>query len=585
MSNAAEEQLASSFIFKQGLGETNTALTEEKKRELYGGDVVDLFRERIPDNLHEMMSLEEFSLVALQWAPSKIGLYLDSLESITEISLDPLQQIAKLVRREMANTATQLIASLPDVPGTEPGVIDGWMAAIPALVEPLQSGSTITLQKDRWGYAVAGLGQSYDTVPRSGLCSTTTAKELTGDTVHFMMFEEGDSKVEIHRFSFPDNPLLANPSAQGSPMDIVPSFCNTLGLTQAVTDRLPMHAKRLATAQHILERIAHQEIHTQALFQHCLSSLISSIDESSSCRVMDVTGMTSAHVSVQVCNKYLENQGKEPVDGNGKFVSLRIKSDLVVRNRIKSDLVVSNSKEKEDKLQSFLHCRYNIEMKDAFGVLKHSAIKPKSQLIAESMARDLKLVMENRDEAPRAIYSVLCDVCCLHVLVYFPFEKKAYLSHREVEPGRMVCVLAWVHSISTQDKLSVQKFLEMGLNVSGSFIDEVKASQKKRGIDPDEADGQSSSARSDRSQQQLRYVKKRSASMEHEMCIDVVASEKQEAEREEQTKLDTFSLFQNYYHFGDPLPLTEGVLSEMERKERLQSKTVYESTLGRVGLK
>jgi hypothetical protein len=73
--------------------------------------------------------------------------------------------------------------------------------------------------------------------------------------------------------------------------------------------------------------------------------------------------------------------------------------------------------------------------------------------------------------------------------------------------------------------------------------------------------------------------------MEHEMCIDVVASEKQEAEREEQTKLDTFSLFQNHYHSGDPLPLTEGVMSEMERKERLQSKNVYESTLGRVGLK
>lgn len=65
MSNAAGEQLASSFIFKQGLGETNAALTEEKKRELYGGDVVDLlFRERIPDNLHEIMSLEEFSLVS-----------------------------------------------------------------------------------------------------------------------------------------------------------------------------------------------------------------------------------------------------------------------------------------------------------------------------------------------------------------------------------------------------------------------------------------------------------------------------------------------------------------------------------------
>jgi hypothetical protein len=577
MSNAAGEQLASSFIFKQGLGETNTALTEEQKRELYGGDVVDLFRERIPENLHVMMSLEEFSLVALQWTPSKIGSFLDTLKSITEISLYPLQETAKLVREKMASTATQLIASLPDVPGTEPSVIDGWMAAIPALVKPLQPGSTITPQKDRWGYAVAGLGQSYDTVPRSGLYSTATAKELTGDTVHFMMFEEGDSKVEIHRFSFPDNPLTDDPLAQGSPMDIELSFCNKLGLTKKVADRLPMHAKRLATAQHILERIVHQETHTQALFQHCLSSLISSIDESSSCRVVDVTGMVSAHVSVQVCNKYLENQGSEPVDGNGKFVSLRINSDLVVR-----DLVVRDSKEKEDKLQSFLYCRYNIEMKDAFGVLKHSAIKPKSQLIAESMARNLNLQTENQDEAPRAIYSVLCDVCCLHVLVYFPFEKKAYLSHREVEPGRMVCVLAWVHSISTQDKLSVQEFLEMGLDVSGSFIDEVKASQKKRGID---ADGQSSSARSDRSQQKLRHAKKRSASMEHEMCIDVVASEKQEAEREEQRKLDTFSLFQNYYHFGDPLPLTEGVLSEMERKEQLQSKTVYESTLGRVGLK
>jgi hypothetical protein len=46
------------------------------------------------------------------------------------------------------------------------------------------------------------------------------------------------------------------------------------------------------------------------------------------------------------------------------------------------------------------------------------------------------------------------------------------------------CRISSRSSISTRDKLSVQEFLEMGLDVSGSFVDEVKASQKKRGIDP-----------------------------------------------------------------------------------------------------
>jgi hypothetical protein len=180
--------------------------------------------------------------------------------------------IAKLCREILAYTAAQLIASLPDEPETEPCIIDGWMAASLANTEPLEPGSTH--RKDQWGYAAAGLEQSYDTLPRSALWSDTTVRELTGDTVHFMMFEEGDSKVEIHRFSFPDNPLTDDPLAQGSPMDIELSFCNKLGLTKKVADRLPMHAKRLATAQHILERIAHQKTHTQALFQHCLSLLI-----------------------------------------------------------------------------------------------------------------------------------------------------------------------------------------------------------------------------------------------------------------------------------------------------------------------
>ena len=529
MSNSTREQLTSSFIFRRGLRETNTDLTEEQQREFYGDDVVDLFR-RIPENLHEIMSLEDFSLAALRWKPSEIGEYLSGFARITDTSLQPLQVIAKDCREILANTAAQLIASLPDEPGTVPDDIDGLMAASLALVEPLEPGSTITPRKDRWGYAAAGLEQSYDTVPRSALWSTTTVRELTGDAVHFMMFEEGDSKVEIH-------PLVDDPLAQGSPMDIDLSFCNKLGLTKAVADRLPMHAKRLAMAQHILECIAHQETHTQALFQHCLSSLIISIDESSSCRVVDVTGMTPAHVSVQVCNKYLENQGRGTTDGNGQFVSLKIKSDLAV----------CSSEENEDKLQTFLHCRYHIKMKDAFGVLKNVAIKPKSQLIAESMVRGLKLVLQDRMHSPQAIYSVLCDVCCLHVLVYFPAEKKAYLSHREVEPGRMVCVLAWLHLISSRDDLSVQEFLNMGFIVGGSFKDEVRASQKKRGIEPGEAVDQSSSARSDRSRRQSRHTKKRNASMEHEMCIDVVASEQQAAEREKQTKLDTFSLFQNHY--------------------------------------
>lgn len=116
-------------------------------------------------------------------------------------------------------------------------------------------------------------------------------------------------------------------------------------------------------------------------------------------------------------------------------------SGVQSRLTIKSDVVVCSAALAGNANQAFLDCAYHIEMKQA-RELKNSAMGCKSQLIAESLAKSLALLQKNK-ELPNVIYSVLCDGLCLHVLIHFPKTSKAYLSHREIEPGRMTCVMAY----------------------------------------------------------------------------------------------------------------------------------------------
>ena len=65
---------------------------------------------------------------------------------------------------------------------------------------------------------------------------------------------------------------------------------------------------------------------------------------------------------------------------------LKIKTDLVV------DKLCRDEKKPLTKDDLFLKGLYIIEMKQAFGALKHSGIRQKSQLISASLARSMRLL-------------------------------------------------------------------------------------------------------------------------------------------------------------------------------------------------
>ena len=178
-------------------------------------------------------------------------------------------------------------------------------------------------------------------------------------------------------------------------------------------------------------------------------------------------------------------------------------------------------------------------------------------------------LLDMEGETRNVLFSVLCDCCSLFVLVHFRKEKTAYLSHREIEPGRMICVLVWLHFKSKEADLTLESFQDSSFVELGNFFeDEIIAAQKKRELidkeDPDSKDGGGSMHNS------FREFGKRKAVCQHsgdEECLDFDAIDKRERELELQSELDTLSAFRNFYHFGHPLPLTQGVLNEFQKHD------------------
>ena len=397
---------------------------------------------------------------------------------------------------------------------------------------------------DPYNYATHGIQQSYETLTTNALFSTRSIIRLQGDSVHFMMFAFGQSQIRCKRFSFGENPVLsASGVVQGNPCNIDEKLCNVLGIADC-QDSLGNHALRLGMIQHIVQTGTFDELGVQALFCHWLGELVRHLDGiDGDLRVTDVTGMASMVVTVEVCNEYLALQHK-PInpDGTGLPAQLSMKSDFVVcKNSLQGNTA-----------NAFLYSAYHVEMKQAFK-LKNSAMDCKSQLLAESLARSLSLLNKDK-ELPQVLYSMLCDGLCLHVLVHFPRSNVAYLSHREIEPGRMTCVVTWLHNVAARKNLTEAEFLEMGLQI-GDYLDaEVKETlQKKRERKPEPGRRRTEG----KPKKNLGSIAPKSKTM----CIDVVADEERERLEAEQREFSAFLSFQNHYRYGDPLPLTETILN------------------------
>jgi hypothetical protein len=139
-------------------------------------------------------------------------------------------------------------------------------------LEAATSGLPVSTTLDPWGYCSNGrLVQSYNTCKTSVLFSTTTAINLTGESVHFMMFQSGRHALQCRRFSFGTSALDSNAAATGNRRQITPQFLKELGLNlnPNLTKSLQVHAIRLDKVQHILNQDGGYwlESHAQILFQ------------------------------------------------------------------------------------------------------------------------------------------------------------------------------------------------------------------------------------------------------------------------------------------------------------------------------
>jgi hypothetical protein len=291
--------------------------------------------------------------------------------------------------------------------------------------------------------------------------------------------------------------------------------------------------------------------------------------------VDNVTGMKDMVVIVEVCKAYLEAQaeakGQSRENVEALKTVLKIKSDLAVSMLFE----VANSEDEglslgELKRHRLLYCNYHIKMKTSHDALKHGGRQAKSQLIAESLARSIEL---NTLQKPRKVlFSLLTDCCVLYVLVHFPGSGNAYLSRREVEPGRMVAIIAWVHfmslhGISNDSSFSEKSFIEKFSVGQDSFADDFLKQKRVNNLN---------------SKQKSRKKRPQSTKTSPEQLLELVVDDEEDevVAQRLRMKQEAFATYRNHYNFGWPLPPMETNLVGHINDESLQQER-----LARAGLR
>mgnify|MGYP001798021261 CR=1 FL=1 len=306
-----------------------------------------------------------------------------------------------------------------------------------------------------------------------------------------------------------------------------------------------------------------------------------------------VARMSPVKVSVEVSNAFPVAQNEQPAVGaTGRQVTLSTESDLVVIDNYSSDVTLSNNTE------HFLNCLYNIEMKDA-GKLKNSSTKPKSQLIAETLAK--YLYRKDDPNAPKVIYSVLSDTYSLCFMIHFTEQQTAFLSHREIEPGRIVVWLPWLHRLAKKRaNLTLSSFKEMKLaQVGGTLEAEIQhCVTQRRSASTGDGRGKGHSVKQQNAQRSSinnidELAKKKPAKSQplkeaddEEFRLEVVTSDSDDrsevVEDETARRLSMFSALRNYHRFNDPLPAMEGIVHGVgERNKEGVKLSPYEQRMAR----
>jgi hypothetical protein len=514
------------------------------------------------------------------------------------LSNDLSSDLRELIRKDTEDRCSDLrkialywLKNIPAVASSE--VIDGYMAACVQ-----QQGSLSIKRLDQWNYAQPNgrLQKSCESLSLSSLFSTTTVQQnLVGENVHFMMFDEGSTKIKCYRFQFGESRLDTDVNALDDPAAVEETFCNHLDLSEDVLKKLPVHASRLEMAQNVLSRIDNvSEPETQALFDHVLSMMLRSLQGTNpnGIPVIDnVTCMKDMVVVVEVCEAYHRGQAEAKGQSTGDVDSLRktltIKSDLAVSVLPASSMLPDNTHSSEQaekpspgkqKWRRLLYCNYHIEMKIAHGELKHGGQRQaKSQLLAESLARSLEL--KNLATPRKVLFSLLTDCCSLYVLVHFPDSGNAYLSRREVEPGRMVAVIAWVHLMSSQVLSESSTFSEENFVAKFSvgkeiFSDEFRKQKRTNNANTKQKPSNKRLAGS----QPAPEPKKPKMDMDMEL---VAEAEDETVAQRMRSDQEAFAVYRNHYNFGWPLPPMEQNLGFAQQED---SDNLRQERLARAGL-
>lgn len=140
---------------------------------------------RIYDTLPEQVrrGLLLNNVLAATEDPEKYARVLAREDSDVKVLMDGnLRKMNKAV----TGPALSMLKDLPSVGKLlTPAEIDG-------LIEAAMSAATLSTNLDSWGYCKRGrLVQSNQTCESQALLSTRTVNNLTGDSVHFMMFQKG----------------------------------------------------------------------------------------------------------------------------------------------------------------------------------------------------------------------------------------------------------------------------------------------------------------------------------------------------------------------------------------------------------
>ena len=434
---------------------------------------------------------------------------------------------------------------------------------------------------------------SFDESANDSVSSAAVGTYVEGRRLRHLMFADGENRIQPKAFCFPGWGNNVEDFANSDKRSAMPTavFLKQLGLT-CTPEELEPHAERFRKVRQCLDAGAQDganEALTQDLFLFFLVQLL--LEFSPSHQVRDVTGMEVASTTVEICGSYCDKQNEKKRRKLESASSLKNRSPVVspgtaaraeskhpgkkLQLKLRSDLVVvKNPVQKQSKLDLFLKCDVNIEMK-TFGSVRTGKRKEKTQLCGESMI----IASEGSRSEKTMICSLLTDCAGICVLLHKKMDIRKddiyYLSRWETDAERILPILLWVVSFSENEKST---FKDTGFDLQEEedlvWDDDGSPSKgdkndRKRDHGGFPAAGGSSS---------LSKVKEGAEEDKEVEIVGLSSDDESSYEDEEQTPSHLFSDALSYACYGSDFPLASHVVQARDKKKDKGVRTYCLST-------